>query len=312
MKLVLNKQTEQEINNYMASSHGPVIFYGSHGMGQEEIARQTAGDLLNLPEYGLSADKHPDYYEVHPENGMIRTGQMENLREWCAFETERAAKKVILIYKAEQMNLHAQNAMLKLLEEGTDSHTILILSERPLPETVNSRCQIVNFRKISPEQMKQLLAEIKPQMDSQKQKMLEIMADGKCGLLQDLLEKESFLAWMSAYFKTLQTFQERRELLEVLHAVQEKDREYACNILKEGENLRLFLEFNLCLFGNALYTGLGILKPDICSGHLAKQYKTEELLNILKSFVCGFSRLTQRRFTGNDFFRILQTLTGGR
>jgi DNA polymerase-3 subunit delta' len=51
--------------------------------------------------------------------------------------------RVIIIYPAEHMNLRAQNAFLKCLEEPAERSVILLLSERPakLPATIASRCQ---------------------------------------------------------------------------------------------------------------------------------------------------------------------------
>lgn len=311
MKTALHEQTKQDLMNYMASSHGPLILYGRHGMGQEEIAEKIAKKLLGNMEYCRSLDAHPDYYEIRPENGMIRIGQMEQLKEWCCYKTADATKKVILIYKAEQMNPNAQNSMLKLLEDGTDSHIIIMMSERPLLETIHSRCQTIYFQKIPQEQMESMLTETCPQIEMQEQKMLGLLADGRNGLLQELLQKKHSLAWAQPYLDTLTEFTERKELLETLHAIREKDSKYIYDILKEEGNLALFLELNLSMFDNALRIQAGILPPNIYAGHLARQYKTEEIINILKSFACGLSHFHLGRFTRNDFFRILQTLIGG-
>lgn len=311
MRMVLNEQTKQDLAGYMASSHGPLILYGRHGMGQEETAEEIARELLGMAESCRFLGTHPDYYEIRPENGMIRTGQMEQLREWCCYKAAEAARKVILIYGAEQMNPNAQNSMLKLLEDGTGSHVIIMISQRPLLETIHSRCQTIHFQEIPQNQMEGMLAEACPGLEMQEQKTLGILADGRCGLLQELLEKKDSLKWAQTYLDTLAGFKERKELLDTLHAIREKDKRYIYDTLKEEGSLTLFFELNLSMFGNALRIQAGILPSDAYAGHLARQYGTEEIMNILKCFAWGLNHFHLGRFTRNDFFRILQTLIGG-
>ena len=311
MRMELHEQTKQDLVNYMASSHGPLILQGRNGMGQEEAAEKIARELLGMPQCGRSLGTHPDYYEIRPENGMIRTGQMEHLREWLCYQAVEAARKVILVYGAEQMNQNAQNSMLKLLEDGTDSHIVIMVSQHPLLETIHSRCQAIHFREIPQERMESMLAEACPGLGTQEQQTLGILADGRCGLLQELLEKKDSLGWAQAYLDALAGFRDRKELLEALHAVQEKDKNYIYDDLKEEGGLSLFFELNLSMFGKALRIQAGLLPSDAYAGHLAKQYGTEEITDILKCFAWGLNHFRLGRFTRNDFFRILQTLIGG-
>lgn len=280
MKIVLHEQTKQDLVSYMASSHGPLILYGKHGMGQEETAEKIARELLGIAESFRLLSTHPDYYEIRPENGMIRTGQMIQLQEWCCYKAAEADKKVILIYGAEQMNPNAQNSILKLLEDGTDSHIIVMISQGPLLETIHSRCHIIHFQKIPQKQMEDMLAKTCQGLGMQEQKTLGILADGRYGLLQELLKKRDSLKWAQTYLDTLTGFKERKELLDTLHTIREKDKRYIYDTLKEEGSLTLFFELNLSMFGNALRIQAGILSSDAYAGHLARQYGTEEIMNI--------------------------------
>ena len=92
---------------------------------------------------------HPDLITLsRREDGKGKTGKeiyVEQIRELAATAAvlpNEAERKVYLIYDAGSMNLAAQNAMLKLLEEPPSFDVFLLLTDSAdrLLETVRSRC----------------------------------------------------------------------------------------------------------------------------------------------------------------------------
>ncbi len=143
------------------------LFCGPRGTGKTTTARLLAKALLcqNGPTPdpdGTCADcqliaegTHPDVYEL---DAASRTG-VENVREEIigrvSFAPTRGNRKVYIIDEVHMLSMAAFNALLKTLEEPP-SHVIFILcttDPQKVPETIHSRCQRFDFRRIAPESM---------------------------------------------------------------------------------------------------------------------------------------------------------------
>lgn len=98
-----------------------------------------------LPCRKVAAGIHPDVAFLRPEEGKREIGvdQARALRADAYIRPNEGARKVYLIDPAEAMNQAAQNALLKVLEEGPRYAAFLLLTGEPglLLDTVRSRCQ---------------------------------------------------------------------------------------------------------------------------------------------------------------------------
>ena len=125
---------------------------------------------------------HPDIHWVEPEGDYIKIDQIRRMQEQIKFTLYEGKSKVVIIYKAQNMNLQSSNCLLKTLEEPPP-HTVLILLTtapyRMLP-TIRSRCQRVMFQPLSSE----LISEIVREMhggDNEKFKLSASLAGGSVG-----------------------------------------------------------------------------------------------------------------------------------
>lgn len=88
---------------------------------------------------------HPDVIRISPEEGKreIFVDQIRDMRSDVYVRPNEAHRKVYLIDPASQLNQSAQNALLKVLEEGPAYAVFLLLSENggTLLPTVRSRCE---------------------------------------------------------------------------------------------------------------------------------------------------------------------------
>lgn len=95
---------------------------------------------------------HPDvirveqFMEEKDIGGDIKIDPVRALRNDAFIRPNEARSKVYLIDNAQNMNQNAQNALLKLLEEGPVYAAFLLMTDRSgaLLETIRSRCAVVN------------------------------------------------------------------------------------------------------------------------------------------------------------------------
>ena len=151
--------------------HG-LVFAGPFGVGKRLCADALAAWFLCQKPRGdeacgkcescrvIGSGNHPDYHVItkeliryHDETGKSK-GIEISVKVIVPELVEAAAKtavmdrgKFFVIEQAELMNTHAQNAMLKTLEEPAGRAAIVLLTEAPefLLPTVLSRCQLVRF-----------------------------------------------------------------------------------------------------------------------------------------------------------------------
>jgi len=126
----------------------------------------------------IQSGSHPDILHLKPTGVAIRIPQVRELSEALAMKPYEARTRVVIIHGAQTLNLHAGNALLKLLEEPPD-RTLFILTA---PQTVDvmptivSRCQPVHFYPVSKNRIADILQN--EGLDSKEAVMLAAMAQG--------------------------------------------------------------------------------------------------------------------------------------
>jgi DNA polymerase-3 subunit gamma/tau len=88
--------------------------------------------------------------------------EVRTLREQVKFHPARLRYKVYIIDEVHMLTEPAFNALLKTIEEPPESVVFIFATTSPhkVPETILSRCQRFDFRKITPKAIKEVLAKI--------------------------------------------------------------------------------------------------------------------------------------------------------
>jgi len=151
------------------------LIHGLAGIGKTRFALATAASLLcETPQRGLAcghcqacrwvaAGNHPDLRRIRPDalavlegdtsdeidankkplSNEIRIPQLRRLQHWFNTATHRGGWRVAVLYPAHALNVHAANALLKVLEEPPEHTVFLLVADAPdrLLPTLVSRCR---------------------------------------------------------------------------------------------------------------------------------------------------------------------------
>ncbi len=152
-----------------------LLFTGPTGTGKTEAAFVFAmgvnclGPKQNAPCRECRSCKkildrmHPDIIQVQSEEKKknIAISQIRDMGMQISTRPNEARHRMILIHRAEQMNVQAQNALLKLLEEPPENTFFILLTPdaSQLLDTIRSRCRTFRFKPLTGTGLTQYLAQ---------------------------------------------------------------------------------------------------------------------------------------------------------
>lgn len=158
IKTFLNKIVEE---NHIVHSY---LFVGIEGIGKRLFAKEFARKLLCFNQEDtedclscikFKTENHPDFFQIEPENNIIKIAQIRDMQEKIAQKPITSKRKVYFIMDSDTMTKEAQNCLLKTLEEPPEYATIILTSsnESKLLNTIKSRCMKVSLKEITEEQI---------------------------------------------------------------------------------------------------------------------------------------------------------------
>ena len=190
------------------------LFCGPHGVGRRRTALRfleavLCGHLQGDPvqRRRLEEGNHPDLLVVEPTysnqgrllsaaeadaQGLKKRGlpqlRLEQVRDVGRFLARRplaGQRSCTLLDGVERLNEAAANALLKTLEEpGGGLLVLLAPSRNHVLSTILSRCQVVNFRALSPEAMEQVLGRMEQPEEADPPELLALAAGSPGELLR--------------------------------------------------------------------------------------------------------------------------------
>ncbi len=144
----------------------------------------------------IASSLHPDVYLVTVEPGgkEVRISQIRELEHWLYLKPYEGRMRVAIIDPADAMNIEAQNAFLKTLEEPPEQAVLILVAchEGRLLPTVRSRCQRVALAPVPIP----LLASALAQMGVREGELFARLAQGRPGLALTLAyEPDLWARW---------------------------------------------------------------------------------------------------------------------
>ena len=177
------------------------ILSGPAGSGKHTLARLLAAALVCTgPEQRpclacpgcrkAMGGIHPDVIWTGGDGKDITVAQIRSLRTDAYIRPNEAERKVYILENAHTMNQSAQNAMLKLLEEGPAYAAFLLLAENAaaLLPTVRSRCETLTLSPVTPQQAEDYLARRWPERPKAEIRAAALSCEGLLGRAVAALE----------------------------------------------------------------------------------------------------------------------------
>ncbi len=160
------------------------LFVGPQGVGKKALGIEFAQKILGAE----NVAGHPDFLMLDVD-GEIKMDPVLEFVSRLSLKPFIGKFKVAIVNNAENLNQQSGNALLKTLEEASDSTIIILVAGygKLLP-TIVSRCQTFNFNGFSPEELARHSANLGLKVT---QEMIDL-SFGSLGLLKQLSEDKEF------------------------------------------------------------------------------------------------------------------------
>ena len=193
--------------------HGWMIT-GPRGVGKATLAWKLARFLLATPEDdgGMFAPEKPDTLDIDADHPVARrmralaeprlfllrrpwdektsrlrqeitVGEVREMKSFFSLSAADGGRRVAIIDAADEMNVAAANALLKLLEEPPANVTLLLISHQPfkLLPTIRSRCRELRLAPLAPAPLADALTQAGAALEPDEAQALAQLAGGSVG-----------------------------------------------------------------------------------------------------------------------------------
>ena len=205
----------ERLSGFLSTGRVPhaLLFHGPEGIGKRATASIFAGALLCTDAEQeicgecdscrmLGPGGHTDLMRVErlpkKESDTGKAGHDVELRRWivvdqirrlsqlAALAPRHGRRRMFIVDPADRMNMEAQNALLKTLEEPPPRAVLILIASRPrvLLPTVRSRCFGLPFRALMTDELTRLLE--KRGIAAEEARARASLAQGRPGAALDL------------------------------------------------------------------------------------------------------------------------------
>ena len=232
--------------------HPAYLIFGPNGIGKTLIAHTVAAALVCESDPALRpcrtcgpcnkvfASSHTDVWTELPtgRSHTITVDQVSDVQRRLGFRRLEGRHRVVLILGAGTMNEHAQNKLLKTLEEPPDGTVIVLTTKHPglmLP-TVRSRCQKLSLGAVAADPLAQWLVS-RHGADPAAATVAAAASGGLPGRALELLEPERAAERSDRVAKTAAALSGDSEARRTLIKAIDRDREGAREVVSLMQEL---------------------------------------------------------------------------
>ncbi|MCR5680059.1 MAG: DNA polymerase III subunit delta [Prevotella sp.] len=171
----------------MGTTHKPV---------SDDFAREWHDLLIQGPYFSI--DQWLSAIGAENQQAIITAGESDDLLRKLSLKSSQGGRKVSIVWLPERMNIECANKLLKLIEEPPSQTVFLLVCEEPdkLLETIRSRVQRIDVKRLSAETICQALIERRGISDEAAQRLSRLAGGSWQRALEELqvgTENEQFL-----------------------------------------------------------------------------------------------------------------------
>ena len=186
----------------MSSDHKPV---------SDDFAREWHELIMGGPFFTMN-----EWLEMmggENQQAIITAGESDDLIRKLSLKSSQGGYKVSLIWLPERMNIECANKILKLLEEPPSQTVFIMVCEEPdkLLETIRSRVQRIDVKKIADDDVRQALMEKRGLTEDVAQRISR-MANGNWLKALEMLSADSENELFLDMFQTLMRLAYQRKV----------------------------------------------------------------------------------------------------
>lgn len=300
-----NRRTTKEIELLKEKEPCNLFLIGTEKNYMCMLAEELAAAWLETVSDRLGSN--PDFKYIKTDDGIIQAEHVASIQNMSYFIPQHK-KAVCIVKAAETMTVFLQNKLLKVLENRADTLAVIFVSEKPLLDTLMSRCISITFRKLS-------LDEIKASTDKEclASTAALLACEGSLEKYERIMEDPNYLKYLEEFYKSFRQIETRTQLKNIFrltHALKEKDPEYLPDKL-ESWQMRGFLSLLKQIFWHLLLLEYKMTIPCwLRLGSLPGLYHQGEIMKICQKTENCLDRMKKKgSFTKNDFFDLLMELT---
>ena len=179
------------------------IFCGEDGIGKSILSKEFAINII-----GKKAIK--DYVDII-ERRITKGKQSIGISEVLTVIDEinkkpyEGNRKVIIVHDTDRMTVDAQNAFLKTIEEPPSGVFIMLLckSQEGILDTIKSRCQIHNLKRLKSKDIRLFLNRDFPELSKDDLEIMVSFCDGIPGRAMSFLKDTAFMEMRSTVLDIL-------------------------------------------------------------------------------------------------------------
>ena len=185
-----------------------------HKMESDDFAREWNAMIMEGPYFTM--DQWLERMGAANQQAVMGVGESDSLLRKMALKSSQGGYKVSIIWQPERMNAASANKLLKLLEEPPQQTVFIMVSEEPerLLETIRSRTQRINVKRISTQAIEQALVERRAigQDDANR---IARLANGSWPRALEALDSDSENSQFLEMFMLLMRYAYKQDLVEL-------------------------------------------------------------------------------------------------
>ena len=130
------------------------LFLGKDGIGKKMLAIEFAKKIN-----GVDFLDEADFKIITPENNIIKVEEIRDLISQVYLKPIYLKRKIFIIDDADKMNVNAQNALLKILEEPPIYATIILIvsNKEKIIKTIQSRVTEIKFNALTDYEIEKII-----------------------------------------------------------------------------------------------------------------------------------------------------------